>query len=449
MAFNASTEWDVRSTGSDSNGGGFNTAATGTNYSVQDSPQFTYTDLVIDGTTNTKCTSAAHPFDSTSPGNIINVTGGTGFSVQRVQVVSVAGSTATCDKSLGTLSSTGGTGNLGGGLLTLPTAVTLAITNNCIHLKTATYTLGAMQDVQAVRMFGYGTAHYDNGSRPTITNNASMVYMFHFTGGSAGEILFSNLIVVDTQSSTALVCLIGSTAISFFNTKWSGFATFINNGASGFSNLTAVGMEISSGSSNMVIDGSVFALDCYIHGTTSNSFGGALISVDRCIFYNTAGVPVVYTANPAGKMRVVNSSFSSNTGTACIYASNGLPLALPFVIENCIFYGSTGFAIDSASGADKSYSVIRYNAYGSNSGGNLNNVTSLGNDVTLSADPFTNKSGGDFSLNSTAGGGAACKAVGFPGAFPGGTTTVTKQDLGAAQTTGSAAAGGGSFTFIG
>ncbi len=58
MAFTATTGWDVRTGGSDANGGGFDAAATGTDRSVADSPFIAFTDLVIDGPTNTKCTSS-------------------------------------------------------------------------------------------------------------------------------------------------------------------------------------------------------------------------------------------------------------------------------------------------------------------------------------------------------------------------------------------------------
>src|SRR5579859_4628846 len=110
MSFAATTEWDVRTTGSDANGGGFDTSSSGTDYSQQNAAQVAYTDMVIDGTTNTKFTSALNPVTAAHVGNIINVTSGTGFTVQRVQIVSQAAGVATCDKSLGTLSSTGGHG---------------------------------------------------------------------------------------------------------------------------------------------------------------------------------------------------------------------------------------------------------------------------------------------------------------------------------------------------
>src|SRR3990170_5685443 len=123
MALPATTVWEVRTDGNDANGGGFVTGASGTDYSQQAAAQIAYTDMVIDGTTNTKFTSAANPVTAAHVGNIVNVTGGTGFTVQRVQIVSQAAGVATCDKSLGTLGSTGGTGNLGGAFLTIGAAI--------------------------------------------------------------------------------------------------------------------------------------------------------------------------------------------------------------------------------------------------------------------------------------------------------------------------------------
>jgi hypothetical protein len=60
-------------------------------------------------------------------------------------------------------------------------------------------------------------------------------------------------------------------------------------------------------------------------------------------------------------------------------------------------------------------------------------------DITLTVSPFNNPSGGDFTLNNTAGGGAALKAAGFPGLTPAGTGYL---DIGALQ---SAAAAGASI----
>lgn len=72
-----------------------------------------YTDLVI-GSTATQLTSAAHPFTAAHVGRVLDITGGTGFTVDRYVVLSVAGSTATMDRAVGTAASTAGKGILTG-----------------------------------------------------------------------------------------------------------------------------------------------------------------------------------------------------------------------------------------------------------------------------------------------------------------------------------------------
>lgn len=90
-----------------------------------------------------------------------------------------------------------------------------------------------------------------------------------------------------------------------------------------------------------------------------------------------------------------------------------------FSMFNSILYGNAGYGLNCPSGFDPiANNGIDFNAFGSNTSGARNNTTAGGSDVTLSADPFTNGASDDFSLNATAGGGAACKAVGYPTAFP-------------------------------
>jgi hypothetical protein len=52
--------------------------------------------------------------------------------------------------------------------------------------------------------------------------------------------------------------------------------------------------------------------------------------------------------------------------------------------------------------------------------------------VTLTADPFTDAANGDFTLNSTAGGGAELRGAGWPSALPGLSGT-SHPDIGAYQ----------------
>src|SRR5579885_697525 len=123
-AIAATAVWDVRTTGSDTNGGCFDKGVTspGTDFSVQDAAQVSYTDLVI-GSTTTQGTSSAHAFGSTHPGNCIHISAGTGCTTGWFEITSVSGTTATFDRSLGTAASTC-TAVLGGGLATISQAIT-------------------------------------------------------------------------------------------------------------------------------------------------------------------------------------------------------------------------------------------------------------------------------------------------------------------------------------
>lgn len=71
-----------------------------------------FTDLAIDGSVNTKITSASYTFVAADVGKLIAITGGTGFTVGIYYVASVSGGAATLSGAVGTVSSVGGTGNV-------------------------------------------------------------------------------------------------------------------------------------------------------------------------------------------------------------------------------------------------------------------------------------------------------------------------------------------------
>lgn len=67
-----------------------------------------YTDLAIDASDSTKATSTAHPFTSEDEGTFFEVTSGAGFTVQRVELMTVSAGVATFAASLGSTSASGG-----------------------------------------------------------------------------------------------------------------------------------------------------------------------------------------------------------------------------------------------------------------------------------------------------------------------------------------------------
>ena len=78
MALSASTQIEIRSGGSDTNGGGY--VSGGTDWSLFDSPQYSVTTGTTFGTTTINSSTAN--FGTDVVGNLISVSGGTGSIVQ-------------------------------------------------------------------------------------------------------------------------------------------------------------------------------------------------------------------------------------------------------------------------------------------------------------------------------------------------------------------------------
>lgn len=162
-----------------------------------------------------------------------------------------------------------------------------------------------------------------------------------------------------------------------------------------------------------------------------------------------------------------NCIFDMNTysGTHGLYLSN----ASPVFINGCSFYGKSGgngsaiYAV-TASVINISNSIItnfgRYaieatadssatetnNAFFSNGMGTTTGVVSNeSNRITLTGDPFADAANGDFTLNNTAGAGAACRATGYPGITPGGTGYI---DIGALQHQDSGGTGSSEHSYV-
>ena len=440
--------WDVRpATGSDSNGGGFDPGVSvpGTDYSQQTSPQVTFTDLVI-GATTTQLTSVLNPFTSAHVGNVINITSGTGFTVQRLEILSVSGVTATCDKSAGTTASTGGHGKLGGSLATVSQAVTLAIASNSIYLL-GTYTVTSAQAISLVSaglptyVIGYSSTHGDGG-QATWTTATNSVHLINPSG--ANGLNFVNIRFTNT-AGTPLDAIHPTTSnasqLSFVNCYFSGFRYAINGNYSvdyGIVNLLIDSCEITACTTDGIISsGGITVLASYIHGNTG--FGINQGTATQCAPVNltilnsviksnsgTAGVSGNGTASPYIPVVIVNCAFINNTGDGLRMAGNGGGQIL--LLWNCIIDSNGGYGVRYSIGSSTFFwgPSFRNNAYGS--GSTANTSGDMGgspapvkdaSDVVLTADPFTSRSTGDFSLNSTAGGGAACKGAGYPTVIPG------------------------------
>lgn len=473
-ALSATVQWDVRTTGSDSNSGGFDpgVGSPGTDYSQQNSPQITYTDLVV-GATTTQYTSVLHVVSSTLPGNTLVVTGGTGCTTGTFEILSNATITATVDRSLGTAASVC-TAVLGGSNATICSsyssgnctagAMSVAVNSNTIWVKSGTYTIttsytsknAAAAVVSPITFEGYGSTHADFGTKPIITTSTNSIEMFTLTAG------WTNFINLDLQSTaaTAEPMIYVNASVAYvvayrmkFDTSGAGtnanaFQVFNAN-----TQFISVDSEYSLGSGQNALedggDGTIvdfFYLDGnYFHGGASafsdyatGSGPDERIVANHNVFASMArGInSTVLTLNA---LALQGNDFYNMTdecvkiGSTAIYTETAV---------NNIFYGCTYGLYNTQA---PSIGVSLNNAFGSIGTANYNAfVTSLASsDITLTANPWVNTSTPNYALNSTSGGGALLKAAGFPGVTPAGTGYL---DVGALQS--QAATGGGAYVFV-
>jgi len=384
MSLPSTTVWEVRTTGSDSNGGGFNAARSGTDYSQQDAAQFSGTDLVIDGTTTTKVTAAGHTFVAADCGNIIHVTAGTGFTVGFYEVVSVSSGAATLDRAVGTAGSTGGTWALGGALESPGVAWYASVGCNTVWVKQGTYpitttTLGQPNSVLSGGMRtleGYGTARGSWDASPLL--KVSGLASAYVIDGAAGDHqCYIRNIEIDCGSDTGCTEMTGircggdarsnvmwckvsncKTGITTSNAALPHFCAVVNHSGYGIGAWYAYGCVcIGNGLSGSVGFGGP-ASNCLVVGAYYGYYSGpSEIFVHNCTFIG----------NTADGMR--NDTSWRTHAVNCVSVNNGgYGYKNIYECVNCVACGNT-------SGASSGITILR------------NLITPASNPLTSAADP--------------------------------------------------------------
>lgn len=276
----------------------------------------------------------------------------------------------------------------------------------------------------ALTVEGYTTTIGDKGGRPTITCATNGVAIFR-TNGTKRDIVFRHLRLEHTASTRGdgIVALGGvASKVTVDDCVIDGCADGIEGEwAANFrfddlvlrdteiANCTGVGLNNS---------GNTSCLNCHIHDNTVGiatghyALGLKNLRIERCrVESNGIGITIDVSTVESVTLTLVKCDVSLNTGDG-IHSSLAATKSFNLCLENNIIYNNGGYGVNLTAAPD--YVLNRNNAYGSNTSGARNNLTSGTNDVTLTADPYTDGAGGDFTLNSTAGGGAACRAAGSP-----------------------------------
>lgn len=485
MALAAAMKWTVKTGGSAANSGGFTVGASGTDYSKQDSAQFSVTDLAIDAVTNTKVTSSTIGFDATSPGNTIIVSAGSGFTTGTYEILSVAAGVATLDRAVGTVGSTGGTAKLGGAKARLDNCDGVVVAGNTIYVEGGTYSSTTTNTLTAdgtstsqIRVIGY-----PSGGSQTDT-----------------DITEANMpVMTSATNSTAIITLNAAPYWSFRNLKITHTAATRGNGIVNASAVTIFGPVLRNcvfdGCLSHVLTGNTSATAflgscfhrCTFRNATSNgvqlgtgSGSASPYIFDSCDFSANAGAGLTFTSGNLGSLIVRNSVFRGQTG------SNGYGLwfqettaawvGSAMVIDGCAFYSNAksgvrfdftttrpatvaltnnvflsnteyGVSCATAGSLDSNYTAAEANFFYSNTSGLRQNFVTGATDVTMTGSPFTNAAGGDFTLNNTAGAGASVRQAGWPSAIGVSGTTVGASYPDGGPTQAQATGGGGTVAY--
>lgn len=495
MAFAHTTEWEVISSGSDTNGGGFDPVTYGLssiNYSLL-SP-VTYVDLTFDGTNLDKATSLAQAFSSTHTGNVMYLSAGTRLDTeQRAQIIDVTANVAQFDRNIWSagVSATDGYGILGGALSTVPVAVTNILAGGIIYIKgnhsiSSAIAINTPDGTGAdpIYMVGYATNRtiYNTDTQPVITQtaNAPCLAFVGLEGWSFHNLKFCNSNGTKTgaqgfsnaSSASGAVrllifhrCIFGdktNTLLNVYNySTANGKVTYaMDNCELCYCTGSAISYTASSSPQT-------FLYRCYIHHNNTADTGtlAALFIQDSWVILISCIVAHnrrygVYTSQAtagAGSMYIMNNVFYKNDHGAIQFDNTTSGLSNCFILNN-IFYASAELVNISMETAEQDRRTLMFNNAFGGPEGFSNTIFKTGEGaITLTGDPFVNggaidddateAAAADYALITT-GAGLQCRAAGWPTHSPQNLTDMNIS-VGVSQNANGTTSAGGSYTFIG
>lgn len=398
MALATGTVIEIRTTGSDTNGGGFNPASAGTDYSQQAAAQLSVTDAACSGTTT--LTSATGGFTSAMVGNVLYLNTPDDW----YQITAYTNTnTVTLDRAGPT--ETGMTCNVGGALAS-PGGLGKFLSKVAVdymygHIAGGTYTLTSdTENVPGGRLNfpatvftleGYQSTRQDLGTRPIIdaaTSITSANNILDLTTGSGEGALVINLEVTNTGNTGYAFGANAAYCSSCYRCKadgGNGFKWVLPTACIAINSTIgiygpAVGSFAKSCATGFYLlnYGSAEFSYCIASGCTTRGFwvaGADHCNLVNCIDYNCA--KGVEESQNYRRHQFHNHISVNCTGTVF----NGCDRS---IAVNCAHYNAT-----------------------SGRGTLLRDISA----PTLTANPFVDAANDDFRLNNTAGGGAVLRAV--------------------------------------
>lgn len=394
MALNAGTVWEIRTTGAQTNGGGFYDRDPGTSvdYSQQDAAQLALTDIATDGA-GTGISSVTGGFTAAMVGNIIFLTGG-GANEGWYEITAVADTnTATIDRSAG-LNKSSVTGNVGGAWLLGGTldnnffTTTQKATGNTVYIKSGTYTLGEAATLRSgapqlpVKYIGYNIIRGDSPlstNRPVIDCNTLTL-----TFGERG--VHKNIIF----TGTATRVIDGQSASSswFHNCKYTNTSGTANRhaiqnagGDSIYSNCEFVS---TNGVAINTLSQRAKFIHCYVHDSVRGlAIRNGYMTVIGCIVSSCSTTGIEWSSSGT-----IYGSTIYNCGTGILSITEESSIFVNNIITEC----TVGYQQNAGT-----YT----NFLGNNCWNNTTDVVNISKgDTDITADPLlTDPANGDFTLS--------------------------------------------------
>lgn len=439
MAQAQTVAWEVRTTGSDANGGGFNIASAGTDYSQANAAHVVFNGLTISGTaTGTAITITGYVVSAGDVGNILHISGGINFvtGYYQINAVTVATNRWTVDRNPTSGVATGMTGAMGGGFLTIPTAfAAIATTDQTIYVQSGSYssvvsltTASRTGGKDQNKLVGYVTNHATpatDASRPTISTASNAIAGLVVVG--SGGWLVQNLIFTNAANGTSGIDLTSNNNSSIFNCKVSGFGT----GIAGSTSHSITNSEVTGSTIVGISATNIVIIGCWIHDMACTGISVITndITIGNCLISNCSGGTSDGILDSASGVTVFGTTIYK-CGRDGIRLTGNISLA-PSVIYNTILANNAGFGINvTVAQSYSTASTIDYNGYYSNASGDRSNLSASPHDVPMTQSPFTAPGSNDFSLNTVLNGGASLRNAGFPGTLPGLATPAGFDDIG-------------------
>lgn len=381
MALHADTIWEIRTAGSDSNGGGWHdSGGASADHSQQDADNENWSNLSISGTTLTDA-DAGGKFTASMLGNIINI-----VTVGRFEIAVVTDTdNVEIDRAPGDAG--GLTGYEGGAVATAEAIDDVVVADNTIHVKAGTYTASGQiywsvsgTGSAPIKILGYNSSRGDNptgSDRPLFDMGASYTFRtatyhqnenlrfqgsFTYVAESNGRNIWRNCSFHNSSGSAYLRALYSQTYDVVFDCE------MVCDNGYGWYNVGDCALE-----------------GCLIHDTPRGiATGGGSSKILFSTIYNCSEYGISLASN--GGMVVRNCNFY-NCGVGIDWSSMNRAL----ILNNQIVANTTGLR-STASGI---MNLIDYNNYYNNTV-DVDGVTK-GAHATANNPGFANAPGGDFS----------------------------------------------------